>query len=93
MFGHEDLLNLLRPPGRTEPLLGANQAFDLIGRAAGDEFRGPAVIFQVFHSALRVRDAPLVARLSADAEIPAKLRYGEMATSGQTDKSLFLFHW
>ena len=78
--------------GRTEPLLGADQAFDLVGGAASDGFRSPATLLQVLHSAFRMTRHPLVARLAAYAEIPAQLRQGEMAASGQTDKSLFLFH-
>jgi hypothetical protein len=93
VIGHQDLLDLLRPPGRTKPLLRADQAFDLVGGAAGDGFRCPAVFLQTRHPTDSVAGNPLVTRLSADAEIPAKLRHGEMATSGQTDKSLFLIHW
>ena len=88
----QDLPDLLRPPGRTEPLLGADQSFDLVGRAEGDGFRCPVALLQGLHSALRVACNPLVARLAADAETSAQLRHGEMAASSQTDKSLFLFH-
>ena len=92
VLGHQHLPDLLRPPGRTEPLLRADQAFDFIGRPASDGFRCPAVFLQTLHSARRVARRPLVARLPGNPKIPAKLRHGEMTASGQTDKSLFLFH-
>ena len=50
------------------------------------------LLIQALDSALRVASHPLVTGLSEDTEIPAKLRHGEMAATGQTDKSLFLFH-
>ena len=84
VLGHQDLLDLFRPPGRTEPLLGADQAFDLVGRAEGDGFRSPAALLQGLDSALCVASHPLVARLAADAEIPAQHRQVEMAAPCQT---------
>lgn len=69
VIGHQDLPDLLRPPGGAQPLLGADQVFDFIARPAGDRSRCPAAFLQALHSTLRVARHPFVVCFPADTEI------------------------
>ena len=81
MLGQEHLMDLLRSPSRMEPLLGADQPFDLAGRPAGHGLGSAAAVFKRLHPALRMAGKPFVPRLARDPELPTKLRHREMTAS------------
>jgi hypothetical protein len=75
-----------------QPLLGADQPFDLVGRPARHRLGSAAAILKRLHPAPGMSREPLVARPTRDPELPAKLRHGKMTAPRQTHKLLFLFH-
>jgi hypothetical protein len=89
--GQKHLLDLLRPPGRVQPLLGTDQPFDLVVRPASRRLGGAAAILKRLHHAPGIACKPLMARLTRDPELPAKLCHRKMTAPRRTHKLLFLF--
>ena len=75
-----------------QPLLSADQPFDLVGRPLGHRLGSAAVILKRLHCAPSMARESLMGRLARDPELPAKLRHRKMTTPRQIHKLPILFH-